>query len=504
MNYFVLLSLDNLVYSTAMDEFDVIIIGSGIIGSMCAWTLSTSGLSTALLEAEYDVAFGISSRNSGVLHSGIHYTPGSLRAIHAVRGNHLAKGLCRDLGVPLLETGKLTTAFDESQLTELYRLKAQGEANGVKGLEILSNQQARRIQRGVGGIAALYSPSTAVVEPYGLAIACARSAYERNVRFFFGHRVTRIDRQEGGFKVTVTTEDGVRNFSSKTIVDAAGLGATDLIEHVGISPIPIHPCRGEYLVLDKRLGKELSTLVYPVPGHHSSGLGIHLTMTPSGNILVGPSNEYIEHKGDLATTEEVLSALKREAGHLLPGLTASDVIRSFSGIRPKRTPPERGGFDDFIIEDHDRFILLAGIESPGLTASPSIALEVASLLKRHLEFELSPQKDSSATCNGHFLELSPARQEQLLATDPAYGRIVCRCEGITEAELLQAVRQIFGPVTYTGIKLRCRAMMGRCQGGFCLPRIAELLERHFGMRLDEHRYKAPSSPLFDGHVREKR
>ncbi len=483
-----------------MEQYDVLIIGAGVIGTSIARELSAYDLKTAVIEKEADVCFGISSRNSGVVHSGIHYAPGSLRALHAVRGNELFEELCSQLTVPYERIGKLTVAFEESQFPTLEKLYTQGVENGVPDLQIIDAKRMQELQPGVGGARALYSPSTGIVGPYELTIALAEHAHAHGVDFIFTEEVVSIKNRSDLYEIQ--TKKGSQ-ISAKIIIDAAGLYSDSIAHLAGIDSPRIYPCRGEYYVLDKRLEDELQLLIYPVPGNHSSGLGIHLTNTVEGNILIGPSNDYIENKEDLSTTVQILARLREEGHELLPSLTSSDFIRSFAGLRPKLTPPEVGGFGDFIIEDHDRFILLIGIESPGLTASPSIAISIREMIANHIPLALKKDWDPSLTREERFLELPEDRQEQLIAEDPDYGSVVCRCEGITKAEVLQAVDRIMGPVTYIGIKLRCRAMMGRCQGGFCAPRIAEILKTERDITIDEQFYKGIESPMFEGLLREE-
>ncbi len=481
-----------------MEQYDVLIIGAGVIGTSIARELSAYKLKTAVIEKEADVCFGTSSRNSGVVHSGIHYTPGSLRAKHGVKGNEMFEELCSGLQVPFQKIGKLTVAFDESQFATLASLYAQGIENQVPDLQIIDEKQMQELQPGVGGKKALYSPTTGITGPYELTIALAEHAHAQGVEFFFTEEVTSLEKSADRY--ILKTQKGTR-LSGKIIINAAGLYSDAIARMAGIDEYTIYPCRGEYYVLDKRLQDELQLLIYPVPGHHSSGLGIHLTNTVEGNILIGPSNEYSESRDELGTTLAVLAELRKEGHALLPSLTSHDLIRSFAGLRPKLTPPEVGGFSDFIIEDHDRFILLTGIESPGLTASPSIAVTVRELVEKHLPLIYKEEWEPTLTRERRFLELPQQRQKELIQQDPDYGSIICRCEGITKAEVLHAVDRIIGPVTYIGIKLRCRAMMGRCQGGFCTPRIAELLKKERGINIDEQFYKGLDSPMFEGTLR---
>jgi glycerol-3-phosphate dehydrogenase len=483
-------------------QFDVLIIGAGVVGNSIARELSRFNLNIGVLEKEQDVGMGTSSRNSGVVHSGIHYKPGTLRARLDVQGNSLMKGLCDELKVKIEYIGKLTVAFDRKDCETLLRLKVQGEANGVPGLEILDADRMRKIQPDVGGIMALWSPSTGIICPYGLTIALADNAAANGVRFFLGQEVSSIKQNGQGFIVRTANGD---SFNAKVLVNAAGIYSDRICEMLGIDEYRIYPCRGEYLILDKRLKGRLNVLVYPAPGHGGAGLGIHLTNTVDGNILIGPSNEYIGDRDDYSSTASVIEQLKREGHELLPGLSISDFIRGFSGIRPKQTSPEEGGFKDFVIEsrkDLPGFINLVGIESPGLTSAPAIALMVRDLVAEKLPLI---KKDSFIAERpgraGQFSELSNEEKADLAAADPDYGEIVCRCEQITKREIMDAIQNPLGNKTMLGIKYRARAMMGRCQGGFCLPRIVEILEKEFGYRPEDFILNRPGSRLFTGRVR---
>jgi glycerol-3-phosphate dehydrogenase len=482
--------------------YDVIIVGTGVVGNAIARELSRYQIDVAVLEKELDVGMGASSRNSGVLHSGIHYKPGSLRAKVNVRGNEMMGDLCRDLKVKIQYIGKLTVAQDDTDIETLHALKEQGEANGVPGLEIFDKDQMQKIQAGVGGIRALYSPSTGIICPYGLTVALAENAVANGVDFCLGEEVNAVKRSNNHFEVETSTG---KHFKSTVLINSAGLYADSICRMVGITEYKIYPCRGEYLILDKRLEGSLSTLVYPAPRKGGAGLGIHLTNTVDGNILIGPSNEYVEESDDYACTADVIKLLKKEGHELLPGLSTSDFIRNFSGLRSKQTSPEEKGFKDFVIEnrqDLPGFINLVGIESPGLTSSPAIALMVKDMVEETLSLK---EKTSFIAeregLTGFFHELPPEEKADLIAENPDYGEIICRCEQITKKEILDAIQNPLGNRTINGIKYRARAMMGRCQGGFCLPRIVQILEKEFDYRPDDFLLSNPGSNLFTGYVR---
>ena len=486
----------------ATNLYDVLIVGAGVVGNAISRELSRYRLNVGVLEKELDVGMGTSSRNSGVLHSGIHYKPGTLRAKLNVQGNELMKGLCRDLKVKIQYIGKLTVAQDQEDIETLEALKAQGETNGVPGLEIIDVERMQQIQPGVGGIRALHSPTTGIICPYGLTIALADNARQNGVDFHLGSEVTGILKTETGFQVK-TANGG--SFETKMLINAAGLYSDAICKMVGLTEYAIYPCRGEYLILDKRLNGSLSVLIYPAPRKGGAGLGIHLTNTVDGNILIGPSNEYVDQADDYACTADIIDQLKKEGRELLPAISTSDYIRGFSGLRPKQTPPSVKGFKDFVIEsrkDIPGFINLVGVESPGLTCSPAIALMVRDMVGEKLSLEekghFIAERDGFP---GSFHDLAEEEKADLVAQDPDYGEIVCRCEQITKREILDAIENPLGNRTIAGIKYRSRAMMGRCQGGFCMPRIVQILERDFGYRPEDYQLYSPDSYLFTGQVR---
>lgn len=491
--------------SLYQSDYDVLIIGAGVVGNAIARELSRFRLKIGVLEKELDVGMGTSSRNSGVIHSGIHYKPGTLRARLNVRGNSMFEKLCKELKVKMSYIGKLTVAQDEGEVKSLYELKEQGEANGVPGLEILKRDRMERLQPGVGGLMALYSPSTGIVCPYTFTIRLAESAHRNGVVFFLGRKAIDLKRANGLF--TIKTDKG-EEFSSKVLINSAGLYSDQICRLLGIDDYKIYPCKGEYLILDKRLGHHLNTLVYPAPHHGKAGLGIHLTKTVDGNILIGPSNEYVNSPEDYATTREIMDLLLKEGKGLLPDLETSDVIRSFCGLRAKQTPPEVGGFKDFVIEhrkDKKGFINLVGIESPGLTSAPAIALMVRDLVSEVLPLqEKSDFVPEIPGFTGYFHELPFEQRMDLISQDRDYGEVICRCEGITKKEVLDALQNPFGVKTLAALRYRARVMMGRCQGGFCMPKIVELIRREFGFRPEDFLLHKEGSHLFTGHVREFR
>lgn len=483
--------------------YDVIIVGGGVVGCAIARELSRYCARICLVERESDVSLGTSCRNSGVLHSGINYKPGTLRAKLAVRGNAMMDDLCRDLKVKINRIGKLTVALDKDDMPGLERIYEQGRANGAPGLEIIGPERMKAIQPDVQGIAALWSPSSAIISPYGLTIALAENASANGVDIRLEWNVTGAEvlPEERGF---VVKNDHGEMLTAKILVNAAGLFAAKVCEMVGISDYRIYPCRGEYYVLDKRLNGVLRTLIYPTPNPKNPGLGIHLTPSVDGNILIGPSADYQDSPYWTGNTAMTMASLRTEGLKLLSDIRVSDYIRNFSGLRAKRTPPEVGGNADFVIEDRSDvkgFINVLGIESPGLTSSPAIADMVVGMVKKHLPLQLKTDfngiRPGSALL---FSERSPEERAELIALNPDYGEIICRCESISKHEVLEALNNPLGARTFVSLKYRSRVSMGRCQGGFCIPRIARLLHEEFGWNWEDFVDHSKTSGMFVGDV----
>ena len=495
---------------TGNRRYDVLIVGAGVVGCAVARELSRYELKIGILDKEPDVGLGTSCRNSGVIHSGINYKPGTKRAVLNVRGNALMDDLCRELKVPLKRIGKLTVALSEEDLPGLHRQREQGEANGVPGMRLMDNAEMRKIQPGIEGILGLWTPSSGIISPYGLTIALAENAHANGVRFHLGHKVDGIRHcDDGTFEVDAKdVRNGDRkSFGARVLINSAGLHSDEVGAMVGVDDGMIWSCRGEYYVLDKRLDGSLKTLIYPVPGPNDPGLGIHLTPTVDGNILIGPSAQYIpdEDREDYRATAPVMSDLRREGLRLLPDLSASDFIRSFSGNRPKQTPPEVGGNADFTIEEAASipgFIRLQGIESPGLTSSPAIAREVSDMVGRRIGLKKRPDFVAERPgFVGHFSRLPREQRMELIRNEPDYGEIICRCEQITKKEIRDAIENPLGAWTMMSIKYRARAMMGRCQGGFCVPRIVRMLRDEYGYGPEDFAMRGGGAWMFLGPVR---
>ncbi|MDC7226664.1 MAG: NAD(P)/FAD-dependent oxidoreductase, partial [Spirochaetales bacterium] len=462
--------------------FDLIIIGGGVVGCAIAREASKYRLKILLIEKEPDVAEGISKANSGVLHAGFNVLPDSLKARFNVEGLNICPTLAEELDVEYRITKKLVVGKSDSDLPYLENLLTRGKSNGCSGLSIIGEQQIRRLEPQARGKWALLSETTGIISPFQFTIALAENAAENGVEFMLNTAVTGINTLTGSsFRLTTAGSDGgTSTLDCRFLVNSAGMNAASVKSMVEPHDTRVYPCRGEYYITDKEDGKLLGMPVYPVPPADGSGLGVHLTPTCNGNILIGPSADYLEDEEDLANTAGVMAQLKKEAFELMPELEGHAFIRSYSGMRPKLFTKESGtGFADFIIEESDNFpgmINLMGIESPGLTSAPAIAKYVVEELLCP-KTELIPKLSYNPRRKGikRSSHLTEAERRALAAKDPDYAEIICRCEQVSRAEILQAIHNPLGALSLGAIKKRTYSMMGRCQSGFCLPRIIEII-----------------------------
>ncbi len=482
-----------------MEKADIIIIGAGSVGCAIARELSRYELNILVLEKECDVAYGTSGRNSAVVHAGFNNKPGSLMAKLCVEGNHGFEQLARDLGVPYKKTGKVLVAFDNDDLDRLKGLICQGEANGCTGLRMINKDELKEIAPGINGIGGMYSPETAIFDPFEYCIALAENAYVNGVKFKFNSEVISIKKTDDMFLIRTA---GV-TYSSHCVVNATGMYSADISSMAGIDNYRIYPCRGEYFILDKVADNILDIPAYPVPKPGIGGLGVHITPTIDGNLIIGPSAEYIDEPDDYASTSKVMNKLWNEATEFLPELNRKHVIGNYSGIRPKQAPPTEGGFRDFVIKDEDKlpgFINLIGIESPGLTASVPIAKMIVDIIRNHEELKEKSDFISKREPRIRFRDLSFEEQEKLIKEDPEYGEIICRCQLVTKKEIRDAIENVFGARSISSIKYRAWATTGRCNGGYCLSKIIEILVNEYCLPPEEITYRSSDSRMLAGRT----
>lgn len=456
--------------------YDVIIIGAGVSGAATARELSRYKVNACVIEKEEDVCCGTSKANSAIVHAGYDAATGSLMAKLNVRGNQMMEQLAKDLDFPFKKNGSLVVCLHEEDMSNLQVLYDRGVANGVKDLRILNREELRAMEPNISddAYAALYAPTAGIVCPFNLNIAMAENACVNGVEFKFDTEVTGLHPIEGGW--AIETNQGT--FETKYVVNAAGVYADTLHNMVSAKKIHITPRRGDYCLLDKTAGNLVSKTIFALPGKF--GKGILVAPTVHGNLILGPTAIDIEDKEGTNTTREGLDQVIAKCGMNVKNIPMRSVITSFAGLRAHEDGHE------FLIgelEDAPGFIDCAGIESPGLTSSPAIGEMVAEILREKLNLEKN--ENFVATRKGVLDPDALSKEEriELIRKNPAYGNIICRCEMITEGEILDAIHRPLGAKSLDGVKRRTRAGMGRCQAGFCSPRTMEILarERHVSM-----------------------
>lgn len=458
--------------------YDVIIIGAGVSGCASAREISRYRLSACVLERAEDVCCGTSKANSAIIHAGFDAEPGSLKAKLNVQGNLMMEQLAQELDFEFRRNGSLVVYRAEEDLPKIKELYERGIANGVPELRILNREELREMEPNISDEAAgaLYAPTGGIVCPFGMNIAFAENAYANGVEFHFNTEVTGIQKSEQGW--LVETNQGV--YETRCIVNAAGVHADVFHNMVSEKKISIIPRKGDYCLLDKSAGNHVSKTIFALPGKY--GKGVLVTPTIHGNLLLGPTAIDIEDKEGTNTTREGLDQVLQKAGENVKNIPMRSVITSFAGLRAHEEK------DDFIIgevEGAEGFIDCAGIESPGLSSCPAIGVMAAELVKEILKPEENP--DFVGTRKGILRPdtLTKEERNQLIRENPAYGNIICRCEMITEGEIIDAITRPLGAKSLDGVKRRTRAGMGRCQSGFCSPRVMEILSRECGMDMRE-------------------
>lgn len=453
--------------------YDVAVIGAGVVGGMIARRLSSFKLKICILEKENDVAAGATKANSAIVHAGFDAAVGSLKARLNVMGSKMMEETAAQLGVKYKRNGSLVIGFDDDDRKAINTLLERGISNGVDELRIIEKDELRAIEPNISenAVCALYAPTGAIVCPYELALAAIGNAMDNGAELITDFEVTDIRRDDDGFEI-ISDSDSVR---ARYVINAAGLYADKIAAMAGDTSFTIHPRRGEYILLDKECGTLVSHTVFRTPS--KMGKGILVSPTVDGNLLTGPTSVDIEDKEDKSTTACGFAKIIKEANENVEGIPFNKTITSFCGLRAV------GSTGDFIINSPlPNFINVAGIESPGLSASPAIAEYVAKLL-RQLGADMRKNESCKPTrAPMHaFREASMEEKNRLIAQDKSYGKIVCRCEGVTEGEILNAIRTNPKPRDLDGVKRRTRAQMGRCQGGFCSPYIVELLAREMNI-----------------------
>ncbi len=458
--------------------YDVIIIGAGVSGAASAREISRYKVRACVLEKEEDVCCGTSKANSAIVHAGYDAKNGSLMAKLNVEGSKMMAKLAKDLDFEFIQNGSLVVCTEEGNRPELEALLEQGRKNGVEGLRIVEREELLAMEPNIsdGAVAALYAPTGGIVCPFNLNIALAENAFANGVEFQFNTEVEGIERLEGGFRIK--TNQGV--YEAKCVVNAAGVYADKIHNMVSEQRMTIIPRRGDYYLLDKAAGGHVTRTIFALPNKY--GKGVLVSPTVHGNLIVGPTAIDIQDKEGMNTTREGLDEAAEKSARTVKDVPLRQAITSFAGLRAH----EEG--HEFIIgelKEAPGFVDCAGIESPGLTSSPAIGRMVADTVKGILGLE--EREDFIATRKGVLNpeKLSMEERNALIKKQPAYGNIICRCEMVTEGEILDAIHRPLGAKSLDGVKRRTRAGMGRCQAGFCSPRTMEILSRELKLDMEK-------------------
>lgn len=465
---------------------DITVIGAGVVGCAIARELSRYDLNILVIDKNEDVAEGISKANSGIIHGGYNEKKGTLKAKLNLEGNEMMDDLSKKLQFPFKRNGALVLAFNEEELERVKELKANGDEIGVKGLEILNKDQVLNLEKNINKnvVGALYVKSSGIVSPYEMTLALGENAVENGVEFKLGHAVVDIKKELDFYKIELDNKQVVE---SKLVINAAGLGADYLTYLVSNEKYEIDPVKGEYCLFDKVAGTLCEKTLFQVPSKLSKG--VLVTPTVDGNLLIGPN---AKHSDTIETSREGIDEILEKSQKTIKDIPVARVLNTFSGLRPKVC----GG--DFIIEesrDCKNFINVIGIDSPGLTAAPAIAKYVVDIVSKNVKLKEKENFKETRTKMVRMSELSIEEKNKLIAQNPSYGKMVCKCEFVTEGEIIDAIRRPLGATTLDGIKRRTRAMMGGCQGSGCMIPISMILSKELGIDISKVNKNCKSSTV---------
>lgn len=480
---------------------DIVIVGGGVVGATIARELSRFNVKTVLVERREDLARGSSGANSGIVHAGYDPEPETLMAKYNVKGCAMYPVLAEELGFPYKPVGSLVIAFDEGGMETVRKLYARGLENGVPDMEIIDGDKAREIEPNLSQevVGALWARSAGIISPYEATIAFAENAAVNGVQFLLEQPVKAIAKENGLF--TVTTKD--YEITAEVVINCAGIAAGEVSAMAGAEEITISRRKGEYTLYDRNLGGFAKTVIFQTPD--AAGKGVLVTPTAEGNLLLGPSSDPIaeDDPAPTATTQEGQDKIFAMGRKSTPNLPFGGAITGFAGIRAVF------GSDFYIApsEKVENFIQVAGICSPGLTSAPAIAEDVAQmaadlLKKQGVEVTKKENWISTREAIPSVREMSWDERAALCKEDPAYGRIVCRCETVTEGQIRKALRSPIPVYTIDGVKRRCRAGMGRCQGSFCTPVVMKIISEESGIPFDQIRKAGEGTTIAQGKLKE--
>ncbi|NLC05835.1 MAG: NAD(P)/FAD-dependent oxidoreductase [Erysipelothrix sp.] len=463
-----------------MNQFDVIVIGGGIVGTNVLRVLSQYQLKSLLLEKNRDIGSGVTKGNGGVVHSGYDASHGTLKAKLNPIGAAMYSQLAKDLDFPYENKGTLTVGFNDEEAKTLEKLLANGQANNVPGLRLVCQQELREIEPNVNPEAtiALYAPSAGITDPYEVAYACAENAIANGAQVKVNTPVVDIIKKNDIYQVV--TKDEI--YEARFVINCAGVYGDHVAKMAGSHDYEIIERHGTLAIIEKAVGFELNATLFPVPGQATKGMAA--IPACAGNIILGSTATVMQDKEATRFTKDEATELFESASRLVPGLKRENIIRIFTGLRPVEVHSN----NDFVIEEdknHEGLYHAIGIQSPGIAAAPAIAEYVVELIKE--KHSLVKKEDYNPKRKGivDFSELSVEDKQKLVKENPAYGNVICRCEIVTEGEIVDAIHRPIGATTIDGIKRRTRAGMGRCQGGFCQPKIMEILHRELGVDYQE-------------------
>ncbi len=479
-------------------SLDVCVVGAGVAGSACARELARYKLNIGVLDAGYDLACGASRTNSGIVHGGYDPVPGTRKAYFNVKGAKLIPQLARELGFRYINNGSLVVAFSDEELQHVEQLVERGHINGVGDVRCIQRDELMSLEPHLNPAAkaALLCTSSGIVDPFGMTVAFAENAVSNGVSFTFNKRVEAITRKGQLWCLSLSDGSQVR---ARCVVNAAGVHAVDLHNLVSEHKLISKPRLGEYLVLSRDMGKTFSHTMFQTP--NELGKGVLVSPTVEGNLIVGPDAIDVDDPDDTATRPSGLAQLITQARRTWPNYDGREVIVNFAGVRPS------ANVSDFVIGEAagaPGFFDIAAFDSPGLTSAPAIAVYLAQEIAAHLDAQENDAFVSYRKQPLRFLEMSEDERIAAIERDPAFAHMVCRCEHVSEAEVLNAIRAPIPAKTITGIKRRCRAGTGRCQGGFCIPIISEIVSRELGIGINEVLLQGPTSevaPYLRGEVR---
>ncbi|XTR39013.1 NAD(P)/FAD-dependent oxidoreductase [Paraclostridium tenue] len=465
---------------------DITVIGAGVVGCAIARELSRYDLDIAVIDKNEDVAEGISKANSGIIHGGYNEKKGTLKAKLNLEGNEMMDELASKLQFPFKRNGALVLAFSEDELKRVKELKTNGEKIGVKGLEILNKEEVLNLEKNINKdvLGALYVKSSGIVSPYEMTLAFGENAVENGVEFILGQGVIDIKKENEIYEISL---EGGNTLKSKMVINAAGLGGGFLNNLVSEVKYEINPVKGEYCLFDKVAGTLCEKTLFQVPSELSKG--VLVTPTVDGNLLVGPN---AKSSKSIETSREGIDEILDKSKKTIKDIPVDRVLNTFSGLRPKVS----GG--DFIIEeakDAKNFINVIGIDSPGLTAAPAIAKYVVNLVSNNINLNEKENFKETRTKMIRMSELSIEEKNKLIAKNPSYGKMVCKCEFVTEGEIIDSIKRPLGATTIDGVKRRTRAMMGGCQGGGCIIPISMILSKELGIDISEVNKNSKSSTV---------